>query len=175
METYSIEAAVDKDIPALKKLVNSAYRGEAARRGWTHEADLIQGELRIDEDSLKDSIHRKGATILTYRLPDGVINACVYLEAKSSLMYLGMLCVDPELQATGIGKKLLFASEDHARKMGCSDIEMTVISQRKELIDWYRRHGYAPTGETRPFDDAGRFGEPREPIEFIVLTKKLSS
>ena len=32
------------DIEALHALVEGAYRGESAKRGWTHEADLLGGQ-----------------------------------------------------------------------------------------------------------------------------------
>jgi hypothetical protein len=51
---------------------------------------------------------------------------------------------------------------------------MTVISVRKELIDWYIRHGYQLTGERKPFivPDT-RWGVPKKQLEFVVLEKKL--
>ena len=65
-------------------LVNSAYRGESAKKGWTHEADLIQGEMRIDEKSLEKMIMDPNATILKYEEGDQIIG-CVYLEKKKHL------------------------------------------------------------------------------------------
>ena len=82
-----------------------------------------------------------------------------------------MLTVAPEQQANGIGKHLLEAAESYARQHDCATIVMTVIDVRKELIDWYVRHGYKPTGETKPFPDDPSFGIPRQPLQFIVLEK----
>ena len=66
------------------------------------------------------------------------------------------------------------AAEDHARSLGLDTIFMTVISVRKELIDWYVRHGYQLTGERKPFvvPDT-RWGIPKQKLEFVVLEKKL--
>ena len=36
--------AAEDDIPALVSLVESAYRGDASRAGWTTEADLLEGQ-----------------------------------------------------------------------------------------------------------------------------------
>lgn len=38
-----IAYATEKDIPALNILINSAYRGETSKLGWTTEADLLSG------------------------------------------------------------------------------------------------------------------------------------
>jgi hypothetical protein len=52
---------------------------------------------------------------------------------------------------------------------------MTVISVRKELIDWYMRHGYQLTGERKPFAVPDtRWGIPKQELEFVVLEKKIN-
>ncbi|MGY0034870.1 GNAT family N-acetyltransferase [Pedobacter sp. NJ-S-72] len=82
-----------------------------------------------------------------------------------------MFSVSPVLQGKGIGRILLEEAEIIAKQSNCHTITMTVISSRKELIEWYERRGYLPTGETQPFEGDGRFGEIKQPIEFIVMEK----
>lgn len=168
-----IAKATKADLASLNRLVNSAYRGDEARKGWTHEADLIAGTQRTDETSLQQLITTEGSVLLVCFV-DEAIAGCVNLQAKRDHLYLGMLSVDPDRQRAGIGKKLLFAAEEHARALGLPAIEMTVISVRTELIDWYQRHGYTDTGHREPFPDDPRFGIPREPLQFVVLRKALS-
>jgi ribosomal protein S18 acetylase RimI-like enzyme len=158
------------DVPALNKLVNSAYRGDGSKQGWTTEADLLDG-TRIDENALQDLIQKSTTTILAYKEDDNLL-ACVELRKENEKLYLGMLSVNPNTQGKGIGKKLLAASEAHAREQGCTRIFMTVISVRQELIDWYIRHGYQLTGERKPFivPDT-RWGIPKQQLEFVVLEK----
>jgi len=102
------------------------------------------------------------------------IAGCVYLEKQGTALYLGMLSVSPTVQAQGIGKKLLNAAEQHGRQQGCASITMTVISLRHELIDWYERHGYKRNGEKKPFPEDEKFGKARQPLQFVVLEKKLA-
>jgi ribosomal protein S18 acetylase RimI-like enzyme len=167
-----ITTAVIADAPELDKLVNSAYRGESSRQGWTTEADILDG-TRIDAAAIAELIQTHGTTILKY-VEEGKILACVELKTEHGKLYLGMLTVRPDLQGKGIGKLLLKAAEDEARNQKCSSIFMTVISVRKELIDWYMRHGYKLTGEKKPFAFSDpRFGQPKQPLEFIVLEKPL--
>jgi ribosomal protein S18 acetylase RimI-like enzyme len=170
---HTISAAIIEDIPQLLRLINSAYRGEEAKKGWTHEADLIEGSLRTDEDSLVQLIQKTNAVILKCSQNKKIIG-CVFLEKNDDQLYLGMLSVSPEIQAHGIGKKLLKAAEDYGKANSCHVIEMTVISIRHELIAWYERHGYHKTNTTKPFHTDHRFGVPRQQIEFIVMEKKLS-
>jgi len=82
-----------------------------------------------------------------------------------------MFSVSPLLQAKGIGRQLLMAAEDYARQLACNTLTMTVISTRHELISWYQRRGYQPTGETLPFHHDKKFGNPKQPIDLIVMEK----
>jgi ribosomal protein S18 acetylase RimI-like enzyme len=167
-----ISKAVLDDVPRLEKLINSAYRGESSKKGWTTEADFLEG-IRTDEDSLLEMIKNPHAVILKYSDGDNNLLGCVYLEKQKDQMYLGMLTVSPTQQAKGIGKILLAASEKFARKENCYEMEMTVISIRNELIGWYEKHGYFKTGEKKPFPSDIKFGIPKIPLEFIVMKKKL--
>ena len=87
-------------------------------------------------------------------------------------MYLGLLTVSPMLQAGGIGKNILKASEEYAAEQDCDTMEMTVISVRHELIAWYQRHGYHDTGKRSPFPD-DPLSIKKQSLEFITMEKSL--
>lgn len=156
----------------MLQLVNSAYRGDSSRAGWTTEADLLDG-IRTDEASLLAMMEKPQATVLVYKEEAGSILGCVYLEQLGTSVYLGMLTVSPLLQSKGIGKQLLRAAEDFAGSKDCTAIQMTVISVRNELIAWYERHGYSKTGETQPFPTEEKFGIPKQRLEFVVMRKEI--
>lgn len=167
-----IRKATKEDAPALNRLINSAYRGDSSRLGWTTEADLLDG-TRTDENSIQEIFEIPTSVILKYE-EDGKILGCVRLDKHDSKLYLGMLTVEPSLQAKGLGKKLLIAAEEEARKQNCSTIDMTVISERAELIAWYLRHGYHDTGRRKPMIiETPSMGKPKKDLEFIVLEKPL--
>lgn len=167
-----ITKASVEDAPELDKLVNSAYRGDSSRQGWTTEADLLDG-TRTDAAAIAELIKTPGTVLLKY-VEENEILGCVELRNQDGKLYLGMLTVRPHLQGKGLGKILLNAAEEEAVRQQCSSIFMTVISVRKELVDWYVRHGYQPTGERKPFAfNDPRFGQPKMKLEFIVLEKKL--
>ena len=171
MQVY-ITPAAPEDAPELERLVNSAYRGDSSRQGWTTEADLLDG-TRTDASAIEELVKNPGTILFKY-VENGSILGCVELAHQPEGMYLGMLTVQPQLQGKGIGKALLKAAEEEAKKQNCSKIFMTVISLRIELIDWYLRHGYKDTGKKKPFNFTDpRFGSPKQKLEFAVLEKEI--
>ena len=165
-----IRKATADDIKSLNILVNSAYRGDSSCKGWTTEADLLGG-IRTSEASLKELLEKPGAVILVAEETD--LQGCVYLEQQGHSLYLGMLTVKPEQQGKGLGARLMKASEERATELGCHLIKMTVITDRKELIDYYKRKGFTDTGERAPFPTDPKFGIPKKPLEFLVMEKQI--
>lgn len=166
-------SAVQGDLPAVLELVESAYRGEASRAGWTTEADLLDGQ-RIDLDGLAGLLQRSHSRIVLAESNDDLI-ACAHIQRlPAAVGYFGMFAVDPKRQAGGIGRQVLAECERQLfAELECAHIEMTVLWQRSELIDWYCRRGYRLTGEQRPFPKLDpRFGLPRrDDLYFVVLAK----
>lgn len=171
---FDTRAATLSDVPALVALVNSAYRGDSSRAGWTTEADLVGGQ-RVDEEGLAASIARDGSVILVHD-EDGRIVACVHLQRTGTSCYLGMLTVQPGLQGRGVGGQIMRAAEAWAVTHWQSTwMHMTVLVQRTDLMPWYERRGYRRTGEFKPFPYGDiRFGLPlRDDLRFEVLRKEL--
>lgn len=168
--------AQEQHLERIVALVNSAYRGEGSKKGWTTEADFLDGQ-RVDIESLREIIAKDEAAILIAEDEDtDTIVGCVQLEKQGTDLYLGMLTVSPELQKKGIGLMLLKESEAFAEFWDCTHIAMTVIAIRTELITWYEKHGFKKTGEKKPFPYGNeRFGIPKvQDLYFEVLKKRLS-
>jgi GNAT superfamily N-acetyltransferase len=168
----NLALATSTDVPRLTRLVNRAYRGDASRQGWTTEAHLLDGQ-RIDEEALREMLAVPGAAILMCLGQNNELLGSFYAQPTGPKVYLGMLAVDPEKQAHGVGKFLLKAAEDYGRQHGCTVSKMTVISVRSELLAYYERQGYHQTGATEPFPTDPRFGIPRQPLTLLVLEKAL--
>ncbi len=166
-----ISIAALQHIPALLQLLNSAYRGEESKIGWTSEAHLIAGDTRSDEATVRKVMQQPGSVVLLYTDEEKGLIGCVNLQQHGHKMYLGMFSVRPAMQGRGIGKKLLQAAEEHARVAGCQSVYMTVISVRDELVNWYKRHGYTDTGERKPFEEDAVSGRHLQQLEFMVLEK----
>jgi N-acetylglutamate synthase-like GNAT family acetyltransferase len=169
----AIQYASKTDIPELVLLINGAYRGDSSRKGWTTEADLLDG-TRIGEDSLGEIMEKPDSLIIKYANEENKIIGCAHLQKEGATLYLGMLSVMPDLQAAGIGKSLLNASAQYGRSVNCKEILISVISLRSELIAWYERRGFQITGETKPFPAQPEFGITRQQLFFIVMQKKLT-
>jgi len=167
-----ITKATLQDIPTLNILINSAYRGETSKKGWTTEAHLLEGK-RTTEEELTEIILDPKNTFLKFTENDKIIGSVLLVE-KEHQLYLGMLTVSPELQNSGIGKKMLAEAEIHAKSLGLSSIIMTVISVREELVAWYKRYGYVDTGEREAFPESDiHITVSEEPLEFIYLEKRV--
>lgn len=169
----SFREAASTDAELLDALVNSAYRGESSKQGWTTEADLLDG-TRTNRADIENLIAKKGSMILLCAEGAEIIG-CVHLELSGMECQLGMLVVKPGLQSRGIGKQLMLAAEVAARDAwGVRTITMSVISVRHELIAFYERRGYRRTGRKKPFVADDTHGFPKsQPIEFEVLEKIL--
>jgi len=172
-----VSIAGESDLDAIAALVNSAYRGDSSRAGWTTEADLVGGQ-RTDPDMLRsDLASKEGAVLLAMRdAPEGELLGSVWLEPKSQeVWYLGMLTVRPDLQARQLGRALLHEAERFVATRGARRMRMTVITVRDTLLAWYERRGYVRTGELLPFPYGNdRHGTPqRDDLQFVALEKEL--
>lgn len=159
--------AIEDDLENLQALIQRAYRGDDARAGWTHEADILEGE-RITVSELSELVASPSERVIVGHDATRLVGCVRVADTGGDVAYLGLLCVDPELQVGGFGRALIEAAEAaallefHARR-----IEMTVIEGRAELIAYYERRGYVGTG-TRPFPFST---DP--PLSMVVLEKQL--
>lgn len=163
-----LRLAIPTDAAGVQQLVQRAYRGEEARVGWTHEADLLEGE-RVSLAEIEALIADPRERLLLGH-DDGHLIGCVRVgDLGGGLASFGLLAVEPRRQVGGLGSGLITAAETLARAaFGADRIELTVIDTRARLIAYYERRGYA-RGEARPFP---------YPIErritMIAMTKPLT-
>jgi len=170
----ALRPARDQDVPAAVALIESAYRGDASRAGWTTEADLLGGR-RTDAEAVRAVVGAPGGQLLV-ATREGRLVGCAQLERRGGDAYFGMFAVAPAAQGGGLGSTILAGAERIAREQWrAATMQMTVIRQRLDLIAWYERRGYARTGATQPFPYGDeRFGVPRrDDLEFVVLAKAL--
>lgn len=171
-----LRLATADDVGAVVDLVESAYRGDESTKGWTTEADLLDGQ-RTDIEAIETVVAAPRAHVIVATDDSGELVGCCVIERREDRpAFFGTFAVRPGLQGSGIGNQLLAEAERTAHDdWSCESVEMTVIGQREDLIRWYLRRGYLPTGEMRPFPygDA-RFGLPRrDDLYFVVLAKVL--
>ncbi|MCE9523646.1 MAG: GNAT family N-acetyltransferase [Alphaproteobacteria bacterium] len=157
------------DAPAIASLIESAYRGEDSKRGWTTEAHLIEGNRTNAAEIASLIVDPKSRFVLAF--DNTALVGCALIKNDNGLGYFGMFAVSPTLQGAGHGKKILSHAEQAIRQLwSCPTVAMTVISIREDLIAYYERRGYKRTG-TKPFPFENEPGARRKDFHFVVLTK----
>lgn len=173
LQRGTLSPAKDTEVPAIVSLMNRAYRGTS---GWTSEFGYIEGDRTSETDMRAALTDKPDAALLVWRRAAGDLQGCVWLEPLGdSRWYLGSLTVEPLMQNSGLGRRLLTAAEEWAAQHGGSEIKLTVVNVRDTLIAWYLRRGYQLSGESEafPYGDT-RFGTPtRSDLCFMVLRKPL--
>ena len=177
LNSYSeqvLRDATTDDAEAIAERVNSAYRGDVSRQGWTTEADLLGGQ-RTDAAMIREHLNES-----LFRLAwdsKSLVGTQQIEHLDQDTAELGMLAVAPDRQGEGIGQRLVADAEAVARdRLGCHRLRIRVLHQRTALHRWYESLGFRRTGETAPFPESSRFGEPRVPdLWFLVLEKPLNT
>lgn len=175
MTEITIRDAAPADIPTLHALIESAYRGESSRAGWTTEADLLDGQ-RTDPDDLADILADPKQGLLTAWRGDDLVGCVLIADRGEGTGYFGMLSIRPTLQGGGLGRRLVEAAHAAlAERFGARRVRISVLPQRQTLIAWYERLGYQRTGDALPFPYGNpRFGLPkRDDLYFVVMERAL--
>lgn len=176
MTETTIRDATAADIPDLHHLIESAYRGESSRAGWTTEADLLDGQ-RTDPEDLADILADPKQALLTAWHADELVGCVLIADRGEGAGYFGMLSIRPTLQGGGLGRRLVDAAHAAlADRFGARRVRISVLPQRETLIAWYERLGYRLTGDTLPFPYGNpRFGLPkRDDLYFVVMERELA-
>ena len=85
--------ACSGDVPAIVDLVESAYRGDSSRAGWTTEADLLDGQ-RTDPEAISAVITGPGSVMLLAEA-----ERLAREEWSASTMVMSVLAQRPDLVA----------------------------------------------------------------------------
>jgi ribosomal protein S18 acetylase RimI-like enzyme len=165
-------AASPSDAGAIAALVNRAYCPAPAQGGWTHEANWVQG-MRISEDRVLALLRTEPTVLLLH--DGGAVISCVHVRIDGHAAHIGMLATDPALQGVGLGTRMLDEAEQHAaREPQVEQLQMEVLDRRLELLDFYRRRGYKPTGLVKDYPAASGLGMPMvEDLKVLQLTKAI--
>ena len=170
--TLTFRDATADDAEAVSALVESAYRGESSRAGWTTEADLLGGQ-RLDPDMALEMIQADDSRVLL-ACSAGELVGVVNIKREDEYAYFGSFAVSPAAQGAGLGRAILAAAQQRAvSEWGARGFRLTVIRQRADLIAFYERRGFALTGNTEPFPyGQPKFGEPKvDDLEFVEMVK----
>jgi len=147
-----------EDAEAIARLVNAAFRPE---RFFT-DAD------RTNPEKVRELLH-KGKFLLAEEA--GQLVGCIYVELRGDRGYFGLLAVEPALQRSGLGSRMVAAAEDYCRAADCRFMDLTIVNLRTELPAFYRRLGYAENGTLSfPSDQ-----HTNQPCHLVKMSKALQS
>ena len=146
-----------EDADNIARLVNSAFKPER----FFVDAD------RTNSEKVR-ALLQKGKFLLVEET--GALAGCVYVELHGERGYFGLLAVDPGLQRSGLGSRLVMAAEEHCRAAGCHFMDLTIVNLRTELPAFYNRFGYAESG-TLPFPSDQH---PNQPCHLVKMSKPLA-
>ena len=145
-----------EDAENIARLVNNAFRPE---RFFT------DGD-RTNPDKVR-ALLEKGKFFLAEEA--GALAGCVYVELRGERGYFGLLAVDPALQRSGLGSRLVAIAEGECRSAGCRFMDLTIVNLRTELPPFYNRLGYVENG-TLPFPSDQY---PNQPCHLVRMSKPL--
>jgi N-acetylglutamate synthase-like GNAT family acetyltransferase len=146
-----------EDAESIARLVNVAFRPER----FFIDAD------RTNPEKVR-ALLQKGKFLLAEEA--GALAGCVYVELRGERGYFGLLAVDPAVQRSGLGSRLVIAAEEYCRAAFCAFMDLTIVNLRTELPPFYNRLGYMESG-TLPFPSDQH---PNQPCHLVRMSKPLA-
>lgn len=157
-----IRRATPADATVLVDLINEAYLVEAPFvEGSRTSVPEVLG--RLDRGVFLIAEDEKGPPL-----------GCVHVEtapadAPPDHGTFGLLSVRPAAQGHGLGRRLLALAEARIAAAGRRGAFLSVVSERPELLPFYRDLGYTVFG-TKPFPAPGRL---KKPCHFVAMRRAL--
>lgn len=145
-----IRDATDRDVSLVTRLIRHSFRDVAERFGVTTENGRAHPS-QCTEEWVRSALEWG---IRFYVLEEeGVACACVAVgQAGRGLCKMERLGVLPGYRKRGLGKVLTWFALERARDRGARQVEVGIIADHTELIDWYGRLGFAVSEEAVSFE-----------------------
>ncbi|TRX91469.1 hypothetical protein FHL15_007693 [Xylaria flabelliformis] len=165
------------DAVPLERLINTAFRNDK-----TTQVFLSADHTGVDVTTVPNLIAKINqpdcaVVAVTDSSTGSIVAHGSVRKVDDTCAWFGMLAVDVNRQKQGLGAQVLAWAEQYARsEWGSVRMEFDVVNTRADLIAWYNRRGYQPTGKTTPFpyEYHGNWeGVLRDDLCFIVLAKNL--
>lgn len=140
----NLRVAEDRDVPALRKLVNEAYK-ELSDQGLNYTATYQ------DEQITRDRISTGRAFLLEFE--DEVIATILLSEenhfTKRKTAYIGQFAVKSALKKMGLGTMLMDYCENLAKSEGFEGLQLDTAKPAEHLVKWYQSRGFKIVGEVK--------------------------
>jgi GNAT superfamily N-acetyltransferase len=131
-----IRTATDGDVAAVTRLLGQL--------GYPADEEPVARRLQRLVQSPADALFVAEV--------DGEVVGLAGIHVSPSLEYdedaakVSAIVVDEAHRRSGVGRALLEAVEDEARRRGCGLLFLTTAERRKDAHDFYRRLGWEETG-----------------------------
>ncbi|MHB1022838.1 MAG: GNAT family N-acetyltransferase [Acidobacteriaceae bacterium] len=156
--SLKLRKAVAEEAEQIATLTNRAFAVER----------FFKAGDRTDPEQVRELMSSGEFLVLA---EEARISASCYVEIHGERAYLGMLSVDPSLQKSGLGKRMMQEAEEYCRGMGCRFLDIKIVNLREELPPYYRKHGFVETGTA-----SGDFiADATMPLHMIMMTKDLTA
>jgi ribosomal protein S18 acetylase RimI-like enzyme len=142
-----IREAEGKDAGLLAGLIRDSFRGVAERFNLTPENAPTHPSFCTDE--WVESAMRRGIRFYVLRSEGFPRGSAAMEKADSGVCYLERLAVLPSYRRRGYGAAMVSRILNEAREAGADRVEIGVISDQVELIDWYHKLGFTEKNKAR--------------------------
>ncbi|WP_142592115.1 GNAT family N-acetyltransferase [Pseudorhizobium endolithicum] len=126
---------------------------------WSDLLDLIRSSFAYMDGVIDppSSVHRLTPALLAQKARDevafvatsaGVPVGCIFCLPETDCLYLGKFAVAPELQGTGLGRRLMAKAEEVARARGLRALRLETRVELKDNHALFVRWGFTTTTES---------------------------
>jgi ribosomal protein S18 acetylase RimI-like enzyme len=136
-----VRLATDADVPALRRLVNAAYR-ELADLGLNFTGTY-------QDEAITRQRMRDAEVFLLYRDGELVASLSVTVKGDEPHLYINQLAVRPDRKRQGLGRYLLDLAEARAHVSGVSLLRLDTAIPATHLVEMYRQRGFRVIGEVQ--------------------------
>ncbi|MHA7270243.1 GNAT family N-acetyltransferase [Arthrobacter sp. HLT1-20] len=119
-----------------------------ARAKARRDHDLIPVSTEATMPGILRRLGIDGARLLMARR-DGAAAGFTLLAPREETLEIFYLAVADDSWGTGVGRLLLSCAEEYAQGIGCTSVELWVISTNERAINIYERAGFAGSGQVQ--------------------------
>ncbi|HUD09188.1 MAG TPA: GNAT family N-acetyltransferase [Patescibacteria group bacterium] len=93
------------------------------------------------------SMIKKDPELVQVAFQDKVVGCMLIVPLGAKVAYFFSLAVKKEFRNQGIATNLIKHAEEIMRKKGASELGLLVLSENKELVNFYKKRGFNTSGK----------------------------
>ncbi len=141
------------DVDKISEISVNGWK--SAYSGLIPDDYLEKLSINKSKERFQDAVLNKSENIDVYE--DVYVKAFAFHnrsrdEDLKEYYELTAIYVDPKLKNQGIGSKLIKYIENHAKKLGYTNLLIWVLEGNNKSINFYKKHGYKFDGKTKDIE-----------------------